>query len=342
MLVNILQSVKEWARDWSESTFLKLSGGTLTGALNGTSATFSGDVSGDSATFSGDISGNNADFGGDINVDGNIQATGNVGLTGQIYWKENGYGDKFAITTYFNGVDDANLLKIQSAVGGAGTDPTLSDKVTISGKSGDVTISGRIKKTGSAISYITGNQGEAALYLSKATGSVWYPAITLDTTSGGSWSIGNYNNENLQFSWASKANRDSSTNSTTIVNLPNNPGTIPVPVQLYYNATGTDGTVTLSQTAANFNYLRIYFKKNGDTNACASTDLYSPNGKKATLIVSNVSSSIAQLTWKIVTISGTSITVSSQIYWNRDMSSSSMSGGTTDAKVYIYRVEGWK
>ena len=55
MLVNILQSVKEWARDWSESTFLKLSGGTLTGALNGTSATFSGDISGDNATFSGDV-----------------------------------------------------------------------------------------------------------------------------------------------------------------------------------------------------------------------------------------------------------------------------------------------
>lgn len=194
----------------------------------------------------------------------------------------------------------------------------------------------------SGVSYIDGGNGKAALYVRKNTGSVWYPAITLDTTSGGSWSIGNYNSENLQFSWASKANRDSSTNSTTIVNLPNNPGTIPVPIQLYYNATGTDGTVTLSQTAANFNYLRIYFKKNGDTNACASTDLYSPNGKKATLIVSNVSSSIAQLTWKIVTVSGTSITVSSQNYWNRDMSSGSMSGSTSDAKVYIYRVEGWK
>lgn len=89
MLVNILQSVKEWVRDWSESTFLKLSGGTLTGALNGTSATFSGNVSGDNATFSGDISGDNAIFSGDVsgsNADfsGNLDADGNINVGGNI------------------------------------------------------------------------------------------------------------------------------------------------------------------------------------------------------------------------------------------------------------------
>ena len=78
MLKDLLQSVKEWVRTWSESNFLMLSGGTLTGALNGTSAAFSGDVSGDNATFSGDVSGSNADFGGNLDVGGNIVALGEV------------------------------------------------------------------------------------------------------------------------------------------------------------------------------------------------------------------------------------------------------------------------
>ena len=89
MLKDLLQSVKEWVRTWSESNFLKLSGGTLTGALNGTSATFSGDISGDNATFSGDVSGYNATFNGDVSgssadFSGNLDADGNINVGGSI------------------------------------------------------------------------------------------------------------------------------------------------------------------------------------------------------------------------------------------------------------------
>lgn len=64
----------------------------------------------------------------------------NFVTSGRIYWKEDGYGDQFAIVPAFSGSDDANLLKIQSAVGAAGTTPTMTDKVTVSGKTGDVNL----------------------------------------------------------------------------------------------------------------------------------------------------------------------------------------------------------
>ncbi len=404
MLVNILQSVKEWVRDWSESTFLKLSGGTLTGTLNSTSATFSStlDTMGnvaikssnidraetplsdiysdthlilrgasgtplvffDTARFSaGETVSRWVTFNQDsnsvehysivqhvkpatsVNNDGYINSQADIHLNHKkIYWKEDGYGDKFAITPYFDGVDDANLLKIQSAVGGAGTDPTLTDKVTISGKSGDVAISGRICKTvSSGISYIDGNKGNAALYLSKGTGNVWYPAVTLDTTSGGSWSIGNYNSENLQFSWASKANRDSSTNTVTVVNLPNAPGIIPVPVQLYNNTSGSNGTITLSASAANYTHMRIYYKSTDDaTHHLSSVDVYSPNG--TVVVLSCVDGWKSGNTWiqsRLVKINGTSIAT----FDGNNTHAAVLANGNTQSSVanyiYILRVEGW-
>ena len=111
--------------------------------------------------------------------------------------------------------------------------------------------------------------------------------------------------------------------------------------QLYNNATGTDGTVTLSASAANYNHLIIYYKKNGDANACGSTVVYSPNGKKASLMVANYSSSTHQIMEKIVTISGTSITKTSEGYVNYQASNTGWNSGTTDTTLYIYRVEGW-
>jgi len=200
-------------------------------------------------------------------------------------------------------------------------------------------------KITSGISYITGNQGTAALYLSKSTGSIWYPAITLDTTSGGSWSIGNYDNENLQFSWASKANRDSSTNTTTVVNLPNTAGTIaltgntvPKPTQLYNNATGVTGTVTLSQTAADFNYLRIFVRATNDSNQCGSVDVYSPNNKHVSLQATQPASNGVWIKSRLVKISAKSITNVSTANGEAGQSAQY----NTDNTLYIYRVEGWK
>lgn len=50
-----------------------------------------------------------------------------------IYWKENGFGDKFGLTPYFSGINDNNYLAFMSSVGEAGTDPAMSAKMVLTG-----------------------------------------------------------------------------------------------------------------------------------------------------------------------------------------------------------------
>ena len=75
------------------------------------------------------------------NFDGSSNVSGQISLgSNGIYWKETNFGDQFKIIPDFANVDDNNKLLIQSAVGGAGTTPTLTTKVVITGKSGNVGI----------------------------------------------------------------------------------------------------------------------------------------------------------------------------------------------------------
>ena len=60
--------------------------------------------------------------------------TGTLGMgANTIYWKENGFGDKFGLTPYFSGTDDSNYLAFMSSVGAAGTDPTMTAKMVLTG-----------------------------------------------------------------------------------------------------------------------------------------------------------------------------------------------------------------
>lgn len=60
--------------------------------------------------------------------------TGTLGMgANTIYWKESGFGDKFGLTPYFRGTDDSNYLAFMSSVGAAGTDPTMTAKMVLTG-----------------------------------------------------------------------------------------------------------------------------------------------------------------------------------------------------------------
>ena len=63
------------------------------------------------------------------------------GNNGNIYFKEDGYGDKFRILPYFGGAGSANRLMIQSTIGDAGTDPqNWKDLVYIHADTGEVNL----------------------------------------------------------------------------------------------------------------------------------------------------------------------------------------------------------
>lgn len=88
------------------------------------------------------------------------------------------------------------------------------------------------------------------------------------------------------------------------------------PVNLYENSSGTNGTITLKETSANFSYLEIFYRdKNLVECGYNSVKVYNPNGKAVTLQLvgkSNDDSTI-RVNSKIVIISETSITSSNSV-----------------------------
>lgn len=111
------------------------------------------------------------------------------------------------------------------------------------------------------------------------------------------------------------------------------------PTVLYNNTSGTTGTVTLSETAANFSYLEIFFRN--DNNRYKSIKVYSPNGKVVSLFSTSLdNNSASNIKYKDMTTSGNTI---SNIYtqtlqfWNG-------AWHNTDGNnvIYILRVIGYK
>ena len=117
------------------------------------------------------------------------------------------------------------------------------------------------------------------------------------------------------------------------------------PTNLYNNSTGTTGTVTLSQSAANFTYLEIFYKDSTTTHnrgAYHYVRVYNPNGKYADLIIfSPVASSSSQLRYSLQTvlISGRSITRTD--YLAGFITNNTVNYYTT-SEITIVRVNGYK
>lgn len=68
------------------------------------------------------------------------------GTTGNIFWKEDGYGDKFRVIPNFGNSGENNKLIIQSTTGGAGEDPqNWKDLAYIHADTGLIELAGEIK-----------------------------------------------------------------------------------------------------------------------------------------------------------------------------------------------------
>lgn len=85
-----------------------------------------------------------------------------------------------------------------------------------------IEFNGHVISPDAAVSYIAGAKGSnAGLYAKKSSGARWYPAVTLQTSGGGAWQIGNYNDETLEFQYATAANINNQTNSTSEIYMQN-------------------------------------------------------------------------------------------------------------------------
>ena len=184
-----------------------------------------------------------------------------------------------------------------------------------------------------AVSYVDGSKGDAAVYARKAYNvDHWYPAVCLETKGGGSWQMGNYNSEQLELVYTTKALRDASNNNIPghiYLSAPPAARNWYVARILYDNNTGTNGTVTLAETAANFAFMFIGFRTN--ESEYDGVFVRSPNGKKVTFITGDVSATNINLKTRTVTISGTSVTTVSGSTVHASINNSAQSGSN-----YIY------
>ena len=83
------------------------------------------------------------------------------------------------------------------------------------------------------------------------------------------------------------------------------------PTILYDNASGSNGTITLSQTAGNFKFLRICYLRDSSTateKEYASVVVYWPNNKNVGLYVNHATGNVFQMYGTRIKIYGTSIT----------------------------------
>ena len=109
---------------------------------------------------------------------------------------------------------------------------------------------------------------------------------------------------------------------------------------IYSNSSGSTGTITLSETAANFSFLEIHY---GTSNYQLTTRVYDPNNKKVPLFFDYmVDSTTHQILTKKVTISKTSITTDTSYSGYGNI----IDGGTiyvgTENSVRIYYVIGFE
>lgn len=108
---------------------------------------------------------------------------------------------------------------------------------------------------------------------------------------------------------------------------------------LYNNTSGTNGTVTLSETAANFTYLVIYYRN--DNNRYGSIKVYSPNSKTVNIFSPSLDSN-SKLNMKVkdMAISGTSMT---RTYgFMLQALDGAMYYTNNNNTVYIVRVDGYR
>lgn len=113
-------------------------------------------------------------------------------------------------------------------------------------------------------------------------------------------------------------------------------GAAKAPKVIYSNTSGTTGTITLSQSAYDFYYMRIYYR---DSDALyGSVDVYSPNGKSLWLGTAAIESHGTYFKRANIQISGSSITFTKN-------TEATIKGSTynfyTGNYIYITRVEAW-
>lgn len=106
---------------------------------------------------------------------------------------------------------------------------------------------------------------------------------------------------------------------------------------LYSSASGTAGTVTLSDSAENYTYIEIFYRSSGD-NACGSAKVFNPNNKLVHLGTIHYIADYDYAKFALVNVSGSMITFSQNYQITLKNNGSTYSA---ENAIYITRVVGY-
>lgn len=113
-----------------------------------------------------------------------------------------------------------------------------------------------------------------------------------------------------------------------------------IPYTLYNNSSGNNGTVSLSDTVANYKYLEIYYTK---SNVHDCTKIANPNNKLIALSIDFMeTSNYQQLVNSTFSVVDNTITYSGGLWSNFYKTGSLISADTMRAEIYITKVIGYK
>lgn len=109
---------------------------------------------------------------------------------------------------------------------------------------------------------------------------------------------------------------------------------------LYENSSGTNGTVTLNNSAANYNYLEvIYIVDGGNMSYHNSSRVPHPNGKHVTLPTIFYTQNVQQISSCVYLINGTTMTRGG--IWFTNLSASGVTGGGAKSSTRVVMVLGY-
>ena len=131
---------------------------------------------------------------------------------------------------------------------------------------------------------------------------------------------------------------ETSTNTNDITNLKKL-----VPTTLYNNSSGSNGSITLSDSVSNYEYIEILFREEETgTSVYKSLKLHNPNGKNVILDMVDFHDSKLIFNTKVVAISDTTITNVRYKRYTITDSATWSPFGSNDNTIYINTVLGYK
>lgn len=111
---------------------------------------------------------------------------------------------------------------------------------------------------------------------------------------------------------------------------------------LYDNGSGNTGTVTVNEALSNFKYVEVYFgKPEGSSWVISCTKVHSPNGRRITLMTSQIASdnNTRQILTRSYSLSGTAVApIAPGRYYNLNANSY----GDDGSNVRVYRIVGYR